>query len=40
VAPVGEGFDQVLRRWRRVGPGLAVEDLIPVRFVPLTGEGR
>lgn len=40
VAPVGEGIDQVLRRWRRRGPGLAVEDLIPVRFVPLTGEGR
>jgi protein-L-isoaspartate(D-aspartate) O-methyltransferase len=40
VAPIGEGFDQVLRRWRRVGSGLEVEDLIPVRFVPLTGEGR
>jgi len=40
VAPVGEGIDQVLRRWRRQGPGLAVEDLIPVRFVPMTGEGR
>jgi protein-L-isoaspartate(D-aspartate) O-methyltransferase len=39
VAPVGEGIDQVLRRWRRQGPGLAVEDLIPVRFVPLTREG-
>jgi hypothetical protein len=30
----------VLRRSRRVGSGIAVEDLIPVRFVPLTGEGR
>ncbi|HEU4464584.1 MAG TPA: protein-L-isoaspartate(D-aspartate) O-methyltransferase [Gemmatimonadota bacterium] len=40
VAPIGEGLDQVLRRWRRVGSGIAVEDLIPVRFVPLTGEGR
>jgi protein-L-isoaspartate(D-aspartate) O-methyltransferase len=40
VAPVGEGLDQVLRRSRRVGSGIAVEDLIPVRFVPLTGEGR
>ena len=40
VAPVGEGFEQVLRRWRRCGDELAIEDLIPVRFVPLTGEGR
>ena len=40
VGPIGEGIDQVLRRWRRVGSGLAVEDLIPVRFVPMTEEGR
>jgi protein-L-isoaspartate(D-aspartate) O-methyltransferase len=38
VGPVGEGLDQVLRRWRRRGTALEVEDLIPVRFVPMTGE--
>jgi protein-L-isoaspartate(D-aspartate) O-methyltransferase len=38
VGPVGEGIDQVLRRWRRVGGGREVEDLIPVRFVPMTGD--
>jgi protein-L-isoaspartate(D-aspartate) O-methyltransferase len=39
VGPVGEGADQVLRRWRRLGGRLEAEDLIPVRFVPMTGEG-
>jgi protein-L-isoaspartate(D-aspartate) O-methyltransferase len=40
VGPVGDGFDQVLRRWRRRGGRLVAEDLIPVRFVPMTSEGR
>ncbi len=40
VGPVGDGFEQVLRRWRRVGGRLVEEDLIPVRFVPMTGESR
>ena len=40
VGPVGEGVDQILRRWRRRGASLDYEDLIPVRFVPMTGEGR
>jgi hypothetical protein len=40
VGPVGDGFEQVLRRWRRRGGRVVVEDLIPVRFVPMTGEGR
>ncbi|MGH7567110.1 MAG: protein-L-isoaspartate(D-aspartate) O-methyltransferase [Gemmatimonadota bacterium] len=40
VGPVGGEADQVLRRWRRRGSALEVEDLMPVRFVPMTGEGR
>jgi protein-L-isoaspartate(D-aspartate) O-methyltransferase len=40
VGPVGDGFEQVLRRWRRHGGRLVAEDLIPVRFVPMTGESR
>ena len=40
IGPVGGEADQVLRRWKRWGPALAVEDLMPVRFVPMTGEGR
>jgi protein-L-isoaspartate(D-aspartate) O-methyltransferase len=40
VGPVGDGFEQVLRRWRRRGGHLVEEDLIPVRFVPMTGESR
>ena len=40
VGPVGEGMEQVLRRWRRRGASLEAEDLIPVRFVPMTSEGR
>ena len=40
VGPVGDGFEQVLRRWRRRGGRLVAEDLIPVRFVPMTGESR
>jgi protein-L-isoaspartate(D-aspartate) O-methyltransferase len=37
VGPVGEGIDQVLRRWRRTD-GVEAEDLMPVRFVPMTGD--
>jgi protein-L-isoaspartate(D-aspartate) O-methyltransferase len=37
VGPVGEGIDQVLRRWRRAD-GVEAEDLMPVRFVPMTGD--
>ncbi|HUF90531.1 MAG TPA: protein-L-isoaspartate(D-aspartate) O-methyltransferase [Gemmatimonadota bacterium] len=40
VGPVGGGADQVLRRWTRRAHGVEVEDLMPVRFVPMTGEGR
>ncbi|HYO45075.1 MAG TPA: protein-L-isoaspartate(D-aspartate) O-methyltransferase [Gemmatimonadota bacterium] len=40
IGPVGGEADQVLRRWRRQGSAFEVEDLIPVRFVPMTGEGR
>jgi protein-L-isoaspartate(D-aspartate) O-methyltransferase len=40
IGPVGGEAEQVLRRWRRRGSALEVEDLIPVRFVPMTGEGR
>jgi protein-L-isoaspartate(D-aspartate) O-methyltransferase len=40
VGPVGDGLEQVLRRWRRRGGRLVAEDLIPVRFVPMTGESR
>lgn len=40
VAPVGGGLSQTIRRWRRRGAALDVEDLIAVRFVPMTGETR
>jgi protein-L-isoaspartate(D-aspartate) O-methyltransferase len=40
IGPVGGESDQVLRRWRRRGSAVEVEDLMPVRFVPMTGEGR
>lgn len=38
VGPVGKGFSQTIRRWRRRGGELESEDLIGVRFVPLTAE--
>lgn len=38
VAPVGSALDQRVRRWtRRPNGGLEVEDLMSVRFVPMTG---
>jgi protein-L-isoaspartate(D-aspartate) O-methyltransferase len=37
VGPVGGGLEQVLRRWRRADRVVA-EDLMPVRFVPMTGD--
>lgn len=37
VAPVGPGTGQRVRRWTRRGEVLEVEDLDPVRFVPMTG---
>jgi len=40
VGPVGGGTEQVLRRWTRRDHGVEAEDLMPVRFVPMTGEGR
>ena len=40
VGPVGQGIDQVLRRWRKQGGCVVAEDLIPVRFVPMTGDSR
>jgi len=40
VGPVGRGIDQVLRRWRKQGGRVVAEDLIPVRFVPMTGDSR
>lgn len=40
VGPVGQGIDQVLRRWRKQGGRVVAEDLIPVRFVPMTGDSR
>jgi hypothetical protein len=30
----------VLRRWRKQGGRVVAEDLIPVRFVPMTGDSR
>ncbi len=38
VAPVGRGFTQRVVRWRRSGRALEREELIGVRFVPLTSE--
>jgi protein-L-isoaspartate(D-aspartate) O-methyltransferase len=38
VAPVGQGFRQSIRRWRKGANGrLQDRELIPVRFVPLAG---
>lgn len=37
VAPVGPGFDQVVYRLRKTPRGLVSEELIGVRFVPMTG---
>ena len=38
VAPVGAGFSQTIRRWRRRDAELETEKLIGVRFVPMTGD--
>lgn len=38
VAPVGPGFDQVVQRLRKTPRGTVSEELIGVRFVPMTGE--
>jgi protein-L-isoaspartate(D-aspartate) O-methyltransferase len=40
VAPVGPGFDQVIRRLRKTTRGIVSEELIGVRFVPMTGGSR
>jgi protein-L-isoaspartate(D-aspartate) O-methyltransferase len=37
VAPVGPGFDQVVQRLRKTPRGVLREELIGVRFVPMTG---
>jgi len=37
VAPVGPGFDQIVRRLRKTPRGIVSEELIGVRFVPMTG---
>jgi len=37
VAPVGPGFDQIVRRLRKTPRGVVSEELIGVRFVPMTG---
>jgi protein-L-isoaspartate(D-aspartate) O-methyltransferase len=37
VAPVGPGFDQVIQRLRKTARGTVSEELIGVRFVPMTG---
>ena len=37
VAPVGPGFDQVIRRLRKTPRGVVSEELMGVRFVPMTG---
>lgn len=39
VAPVGSGIEQRITRWRRSSWGLWPEELIAVRFVPMTGGG-
>lgn len=39
VAPVGSGIEQRITRWRRSPWGLWPEELIAVRFVPMTGGG-
>lgn len=37
VAPVGPGFEQVVQRLRKTALGTVSEELIGVRFVPMTG---
>ncbi len=37
VAPVGPGYDQVVQRLRKTPRGVVREELIGVRFVPMTG---
>ena len=37
VGPVGPGFDQVIRRLHKTPRGIVTEELIGVRFVPMTG---
>ncbi len=39
VIPVGSG-DQKLVRWTRTDSGFERETLLPVRFVPMTGEAQ
>ena len=39
VAPVGPGLDQRIVRWRYAPEGVRYEELIAVRFVPMTGGG-
>jgi hypothetical protein len=38
VAPVGTGADQTIFRLRRTPEGIVSEELIAVRFVPMTGD--
>ncbi len=38
VAPVGTGADQTIFRFRRTPEGIVSEELIAVRFVPMTGD--
>jgi len=38
VAPVGTGADQTIFRLRRTSDGVESEELISVRFVPMTGD--
>lgn len=37
VAPVGPGFDQIVQRLRKTPRGVVFEEMIGVRFVPMTG---
>ncbi len=37
VIPVGSDFEQIIQRVRRTEEGLRIENLTPVRFVPLIG---
>ncbi|HUP01809.1 MAG TPA: protein-L-isoaspartate(D-aspartate) O-methyltransferase [Gemmatimonadota bacterium] len=39
VAPVGQGEEQRIVRWRYAPEGVRYEELIAVRFVPMTGGG-
>lgn len=40
VMPVGQGAYQVLKRVTRTDDGFIEEELMPVRFVPMTGRAR